>query len=243
MMQFDRWVDAVYLRQLQRDGQLPSPLYSLVTCMQDPEYHPEGSVWEHTLLALEVARNKDFDIRIKFAVLCHDLGKPIVSTVVDEKIKTYGHEEAGLEPTRYMLSLVGIVDANSRMFIETMVLNHMIPYHLLRADAPLSAYRRFENKLNRGRVSLDDMHDLFLADQFGRRTPDAIKGESPKVHLFASKIEEYREWWSKKHQDEDPPSVVTGKHLLDMGMEQGPHIGQLLKDCRRIQLTLGWVDP
>jgi len=43
---------------------------------QSPEYHPEGDVFTHTLLALEVADLLDFDPLVKLAVLFHDVGKP-----------------------------------------------------------------------------------------------------------------------------------------------------------------------
>ncbi|MEK9634699.1 MAG: polynucleotide adenylyltransferase, partial [Opitutae bacterium] len=56
-------------------------LQALVGCEQEPEWHPEGDVWTHTLHCMDAfAQNRtgeDWeDLVVGFAVLCHDLGKP-----------------------------------------------------------------------------------------------------------------------------------------------------------------------
>jgi tRNA nucleotidyltransferase/poly(A) polymerase len=43
---------------------------------QPEDYHPEGDVFTHTLLALEVADTLGFSHLVKLAVLFHDVGKP-----------------------------------------------------------------------------------------------------------------------------------------------------------------------
>lgn len=55
-------------------------LPELVQCKGVPQperYHPEGDVYTHTLLALECADAIVRDPLIKFAILVHDVGKPI----------------------------------------------------------------------------------------------------------------------------------------------------------------------
>lgn len=56
-------------------------LEAMVNCPQDPEWHPEGDVWVHTLHSLDsFARDRTGDERedliVGLAVLCHDIGKP-----------------------------------------------------------------------------------------------------------------------------------------------------------------------
>ena len=56
-------------------------LQRLINCEQDPKWHPEGDVWNHTCLCLDAfARRRvgDYgeDLIVGLAVLCHDFGKP-----------------------------------------------------------------------------------------------------------------------------------------------------------------------
>jgi tRNA nucleotidyltransferase (CCA-adding enzyme) len=56
-------------------------LEALIDCEQDPQWHPEGDVWTHTLLSLNAFANQRSgderaDLIVGLAVLCHDMGKP-----------------------------------------------------------------------------------------------------------------------------------------------------------------------
>ena len=85
-------------------------LESLVGCEQEPEWHPEGDVWTHTLHCMDAfakdRTGRDWeDLVVGFAVLCHDLGKP--STTVkseDGRIRSPKHEAKGEEPTHAFLA-------------------------------------------------------------------------------------------------------------------------------------------
>ena len=60
-------------------------LSALINCKQDPEWHPEGDVWVHTLhcmdaFARENESDEDWeDLVVGFGVLCHDLGKLVTT--------------------------------------------------------------------------------------------------------------------------------------------------------------------
>lgn len=65
---------------LDEHGILELILPELVRCRGVPQpekYHPEGDVYTHTLLALQCADGIVRDPLVKFAVLIHDVGKPI----------------------------------------------------------------------------------------------------------------------------------------------------------------------
>jgi tRNA nucleotidyltransferase (CCA-adding enzyme) len=63
---------------------------------QPEKYHPEIDSGVHTLLALTAATKLTEDIGIRFAVLCHDLGKAL--TPSDEWPRHIGHEARGVAP-------------------------------------------------------------------------------------------------------------------------------------------------
>jgi hypothetical protein len=84
-------------------------LAALSGCEQDPGWHPEGGVWTHTrhcLDALAAERIGDpwEDLVVGLAVLCHDCGKPATTTVTARRIRSLGHCETGVEPTRRFLA-------------------------------------------------------------------------------------------------------------------------------------------
>lgn len=61
---------------------------------QKPEWHPEIDCGRHLLLALEIAAQISNDVRTRFAVLVHDLGKG--ATPADVLPSHRGHEERGV---------------------------------------------------------------------------------------------------------------------------------------------------
>ena len=84
-------------------------LSALDGCLQEPEWHPEGDVWVHTLHCMDAfARERigeDWeDLVVGFAVLCHDLGKPLTTHIAEDgRIRSPMHEPRGEEPTRSFL--------------------------------------------------------------------------------------------------------------------------------------------
>ncbi|HQT43989.1 MAG TPA: multifunctional CCA addition/repair protein [Halothiobacillus sp.] len=63
---------------------------------QPPQYHPEIDCGIHTLLTLTAAAALTEDTAIRFAVLCHDLGKAL--TPPEEWPRHIGHEARGVAP-------------------------------------------------------------------------------------------------------------------------------------------------
>ena len=76
---------------------------------QEPDWHPEGDVWIHTLLAMDEAALliDDLDrpraLAVMLGTLCHDLGKPATTRFEEGRIRSRGHEEAGVPPTLSLL--------------------------------------------------------------------------------------------------------------------------------------------
>lgn len=75
---------------------------------QSPVHHPEGNVWEHTLLVVdEAARRKDYSTNSRvfmWAALLHDIGKPETTKVRRGRITAYDHDKRGAELARKFLS-------------------------------------------------------------------------------------------------------------------------------------------
>lgn len=86
-----------FIRNLQESGALKivlPELYALIDTPEKLEYHPEGNSFEHTMLCLRVADWNQLSPMVKFAVLCHDLGKAL--TPQDILPAHHSHEFNGL---------------------------------------------------------------------------------------------------------------------------------------------------
>ena len=74
------------------------PIYKLIGALQPEKYHPEGDSYNHTMICLDKSCSMTNDLKIRFSVLVHDLGKG--ETKRQEYPHHYGHEEKGVEIVR-----------------------------------------------------------------------------------------------------------------------------------------------
>lgn len=74
-------------------------LWKLKSTEQSEKYHPEGSVWNHTMLVLDeaaIVREQSKDPKaFMWATLLHDIGKPSTTRIRKGKITSYDHDVAG----------------------------------------------------------------------------------------------------------------------------------------------------
>src|SRR4030095_908936 len=154
------------------DALLPE-LRPLVGCPQEPEWHPEGDVWTHTLMVIDKARelNGDLDrsrlITVMLGAVCHDLGKPPTTAVIDGRIRSLGHEEAGVPIATALLDRLhvqAIDDVDVRRDILGIVAHHLKPGAWFKVgDVGDGAFRRLAQKVN-----LELLARVALADCVGR---------------------------------------------------------------------------
>ena len=116
-----------WLLSLRESGWLCSYLpevYQLSGVEQNPEWHPEGDVWNHTLKALSLLPPKpSFDLG--FGVLVHDIGKTATTRVRKGKITSYRHENVGARLVPTVCNRLGIVDEALVNNYIWLVANHM----------------------------------------------------------------------------------------------------------------------
>lgn len=214
-------------------------LHALADCLQDEEWHPEGSVATHTVMAVQEARDFSSDLVVLFGTLCHDFGKPPTTEFVDGRWRSRGHEEAGEEPTRKFLEQLR---APNDLIEKVVVLvkNHLAPAMYHNQNSSPKAYRRLARQLASVGLTLETLEKVSRADHLGRTTPDALRGEFKAGDLFLEKIKSLDIKLTPKKEYED---VVMGRHLMELGFKQGPDIGKILLMCREIQDETGMKDP
>ena len=228
-------------------------LAALIGCEQAPEWHPEGDVWNHTLCCLDAfaaerdtrASKKDLpstvdldlisrpdpeDLIVGLAVLCHDFGKPLCSRYdpVRKRIRSLGHDEAGVEPT---LSFLRRLTNEERLLKEVppLVRMHMRPFAMWRDQSSDGAIRRLAAKV----VRIDRLCRVAAADDAGRPP-------------FPSDPTSYR-WLAEQARRLEveaaaPKPIVMGRHLVELGMKPGPDFKRLLDACFEAQLDGVFAD-
>ncbi len=205
-------------------------LAALRDCPQDPQHHPEGDVWHHTLHCLDAFADERQDDRwedlvVGCAVLCHDLGKPATTTIdAGGRIRSIGHENKSVGLTE---SFLGAMTTNRKLIAEVvpLVREHMRPNQLFRAQASAAAVRRLSTRVDR----IDRLVRVARADTFGR--PPLPTDSYPAGDWLLSRASELTVLQAP------PKPLVQGRHLRDEGVEPGPQIGVILAEIYEAQIA------
>ncbi len=205
------------------------PLYDTP---QDPEWHPEGDVWTHTLMVIDQARelNGDCDrprlAAIMLGAVCHDLGKPMTTAVIDGRIKSPNHEAMGVEPATKILDRLNINTLDGfdvRKQVLGLVAEHLRPMAFSKARDTVKdgAFRRLAQKV-----------DLELLVRFARADCTGRTGT-----FDCSGIEWFFERAKSLGVEHKPPApILLGRHLIELGVRPGPRMGEILKAVYELQL-------
>lgn len=212
-------------------------LHAIIGVPQDPEWHPEGDVWSHTLHCLDAfARgrvgDRDEDLIVGLAVLLHDLGKATRTKVEphDGRIHSYGHEEAGVPLAEKFLAQV----TRETKLLESvlpLVRWHAQPHELFRAKAGDAAVRRLATKVLR----IDRLIRVDLADRQGR--PPLWPGEASPQGLWLAERAA-----ALKVAASAPKRIVLGRHLIAMGHKPAGWFSQVLDEAFEAQLDGAFGD-
>ena len=111
-------------------------LEALIDCPQEPEWHPEGDVWTHSLLVVDQAASSLRELSypkqaaLMLAAVSHDFGKPITTAFIDGRIRSRNHEEAGIKPKETFLDRINIHSLRGydvRRQVLELVAHHLTP--------------------------------------------------------------------------------------------------------------------
>jgi len=206
-------------------------MHALVGCEQDPEWHPEGDVWTHTLMVIDRARdmNGDLDrpqlITVMLGAVCHDLGKPSTTAFIDGRIRSLDHEQAGVEPTERLLDRLNVRSIDSfpvRDQVVGLVAHHLKPGMFRKAgNVGDGAFRRLAQK-----VDLELLARVARADCLGRTGTFDCSAMDWFLARARSLGVEHR----------PPAPLLLGRHVLALGIEPGPRVGALLSQIYEQQL-------
>ncbi|MEO5739930.1 MAG: HDIG domain-containing metalloprotein [Vicinamibacterales bacterium] len=213
--------------------QLFPELKALVGCEQEPEWHPEGDVWVHTLQVIDQARQRIDDLDradqliVMLGAVTHDVGKPATTAFLDGRIRSMNHEEEGVAPAAAFLDRLNIhsIDGKDvRGQVLGLVAHHLKPGMLYKVREELTdaAFRRLSQKAN-----LELLARVAKSDCLGR-----FPG-----NFDCSAMDWFLDRARDLGVDRSPPKpLLLGRHLLELGMRPGPDMGAVLKQIYEKQL-------
>jgi tRNA nucleotidyltransferase (CCA-adding enzyme) len=228
-----------WLRALGVLEKLFPEIQALIDVPQDPEWHPEGDVFVHTRLTVDQARQSIDDlgyprqVTVMLAALAHDFGKPATTEFIEGRMRSRGHEAAGVPPTESFLKRINVhtIDGyDVRSQVISLVREHLKPgeFYKKRDEVGEGAFRRLAK-----RCEPDLLYRVAKADSLGRNAPWV-----PQEKWYDS---EAQEWFIQRAKELNvehraPEPLLLGRHLLALGLEPGPRIGSLTGAVYEMQL-------
>ena len=228
-------------------------LERLIGCEQDPEWHPEGDVWNHTLCCLDafarergcridrlsdcqieagsgqsvnpsIQQSSNENLIVGLAVLCHDFGKP-ACTAYDPVRKRIRSLGHDEEGVAPTLTFLRRLTNEERILKEVppLVRLHMRPFAMWKDRSSDGAIRRLAAKV----VRIDRLIRVAAADDAGR---PPYPSEPEPLRWLAAEAERLRV------ADAAPKPIVQGRDLIALGMKPGVRFGVILKAAYEAQL-------
>jgi len=183
---------------------------------QPPEFHPEGDVWVHTLLMLNIMEQSSKDLA--WSVLLHDIGKPPTFTINKHGRESFpSHAKVGAEIAVKILKGFHC----SREFIEDV--KTIVYYHMAFAD-------------------VKKMKKSTLRRMLARKTFD-IELELHRIDCLSShrKLGNYTFLQDKLsefiNESPIPKPLLNGLDVIATGIPEGPEIGKILRELEENQLN------
>jgi putative nucleotidyltransferase with HDIG domain len=185
---------------------------------QPPQFHPEGDVWIHTRMMLEMLP-PNCSSTLAWGVLLHDVGKPPTFAPAKgpgSRIRFDGHVEVGARMAESICRALRFSNQDAEQ-IEALVANHLRFKDVRQMrQATLKRFVRlpkFEEHLELHRLDCLSSHRNLEAYDFVQR----FLAETPPEQVR-------------------PPRLVTGEDLKGMGMQPGPRFKEILNAVEEAQL-------
>ena len=198
---------------------------ALIGVPQNPIYHAEGDVWNHTMLVLDQAaglrENAENPYWFMLAALTHDFGKAICTEEQNGVLHSYDHEQKGI-PLAEAFLLRFSRETRLIDYVKNMVLLHMKPNTLAHANSAVKA----TNRLFDQSIDPEGLICLAQADDRGRITERSAISAEP---FLRDRLVIYREYMSRPY--------VAGRDLMEAGLQPGKDFSDILEYAHKLRLA------
>ncbi|MFT3992065.1 MAG: CCA tRNA nucleotidyltransferase [Luteolibacter sp.] len=190
---------------------------ALIGCDQPPEWHPEGDVYTHTCIMLEMLP-EDASLELSLAVLLHDIAKPPTRTIdpAENRIRFNGHDALGAIMAEKILRRLRYPNDTIHAVV-TMVSRHMQFMNVQKMRT--AKLKRFMSEPTFHQEM--ELHRVDCASSNG--FTDNYEFLQQKEIEFAA-------------EPLIPPPFVTGKDLIQFGRSPSPEFKNWLEAVQTEQL-------
>ena len=191
-------------------------------CEQPPQFHPEGDVFKHTRIMLEMLPH-EVSLPLVLSVLFHDIGKPPTYTVDETgRIRFNGHDRVGAEMTEELMQRLRFSRAEIDATVEA------VRQHMVFKDVPNMRVAKLKRFM--ARPTFTDELELHRVDCASSH------GMLENYEFLLAKRDEF------SNEPIIPPPLVRGDDLKALGLKPGPQFGQILEAVETRQLEGAFRD-
>jgi len=232
------------LRHLHQVGLLEHILPELIPMIgqeQPPQFHPEGDVFEHTVLMLNLMNTQSKESasytprELAYTVLLHDVGKPPTARVGtgadgNPRIRFDGHADVSTEMADIILTRLKFPNKERKHILDA-IRGHMRFMDVQKMKAStlrkMIGAETFDLEMELHRLDCLGSHEMLDNHDFLRNYVEEMANE-PIL----------------------PEPWIRGHDLLDMGIKEGRLIGRILKEAYDAQMEhrfasredlIGWI--
>lgn len=200
-------------------------LKATVAVPQNPVYHAEGDVWNHTMMVIDEAAalkvKASYPYAFMLSAVVHDLGKSICTEEKNGIIHAYGHETEGIPLVRAFIRRI-TNEAKLLHYAINMTELHMKPLVAFNCNSSIKS----TNKMFDQSVDPMALICIALADDRGRICH--APAESGEAFLM-QRLDVYNEYMARPY--------VMGKDLLDAGFLPGKNFTEILAYAHKLRLA------
>ena len=182
---------------------------------QPPQFHPEGDVFVHTMIMMNLMEKKDKLLAL--SVLLHDVGKPGTAVVAPDRIRFNGHASFGAKLSKKILKRLRFSNQDQDD-ISTCVGGHM--RYMEVKNMKQSTLRRLVGASTY--PTEVELHRLdCLGSHGGLDNYDIVKAFEEEI----------------KNEPVLPEPWINGHDIIKLGISSGPKVGKWHKRAYEAQLN------
>jgi poly(A) polymerase len=181
--------------------------------IQEKEFHPEGDVFTHTILMLNMANNPSNTLAL--GILLHDIGKPITQEFKD-RIRFNCHDEKGAEIAKDILNRFRFSNQDCAQILS------LIKNHMRFKEAPKMRLGKLKNFL--GLSNFEEHLELHRLDCLASH-------KNLDVYNFCKE-----KLASLTKEEIKPDPLITGYDLIDLGFKPSPLFKKIITLVYEAQL-------
>lgn len=213
------------LRQMEQLDIWFPEVKALIGIPQNPTYHAEGDVWNHTMMVLDegakLRHRTAQPLWFMLACLTHDFGKAVCTEEKNGTLHAYEHEIKGLPLAETFLRRI-TSEAKLIEYVLNLTALHMKPNTVAGARSSIKTTNRMFDHA----IDPEGLLCIALADDRGRISA-AHRGDNED--FLRQRLDIFKEIMARPY--------VMGRDLMEAGLTPGTDFTQILGYAHKLRLA------